>query len=163
MQPKHSMVLVWMISITMVWTSTRHIAGSQQATDYRRVRRKRYHESSLSVLSTCIFEAIKERKLGVTGVLSNSNVHQQWLAQTRHNWLPACPIYDVSSQATNSFLGARSLVDTLSTSLPFDSAMNINSDLVDVDSLQIVNISSHILQSPNINPSSSMDLSNALI
>ena len=39
--------------------------------------------------------------------------------------------------------------------------MNINSDLA--VSQQTVNISSQILQSPNIDPSSSMDLSNELI
>ena len=39
--------------------------------------------------------------------------------------------------------------------------MNINSDLA--DSQQPINISSQILQSPNVYPSSSMDLSNELI
>ena len=105
------------------------------------------------------FEAINGRILGVTRVLSNPNVYQQWLAQTRHNGLPTCPIYDLSSQASNSFLG--SSVDKLSASLPIDSAMNIDSDLA--NSQQTVNISSQILQSPNIDPSSSMDLSNELI
>ena len=86
-------------------------------------------------------------------------MYQQWLAQTRHNWLPACPIYDLSSQASNSILG--SSVDTLSASLPIDSAPNINPDLA--DSQQTVTISSQNLQSPNIDPSSCMDLSNTLI
>ena len=110
---------------------------------------------------TCIFEAINERILGVTlvltHVLSNSNVYQQWLAQTRHNWLPACPVSDLSSQASNSLLG--SSVDTLSASesLQIESAMNINSDLQIPQ--QTVNISSQNLQSPNIDSSSSMDLS----
>ena len=52
-------------------------------------------------------------------------------------------------------------MDTLSASLPIDPAIHINSDLA--DSQQTVNISSQILQSPNIDPTSSMDLSNELI
>ena len=64
---------------------------SQQAIDYRRVRGEKYHENRLRLL-TCIFEAINERILDVTRVLLNSNVCQQWLAQTRHNWLPTGPI-----------------------------------------------------------------------
>ena len=44
--------------------------------------------------------------------------------------------------------------------LPMNSAMKINLDLA--DSQQTVNISSQILQSPNIEPSSSIDLSNEL-
>ena len=54
-------------------------------------------------------------------------------------------------------------MDTLSVSLPIDSAMHVsvNSDLT--DSQQTVNISSQILQSPNIDPSSGMDMSNELI
>ena len=50
---------------------------------------------------------------------------------------------------------------TLSASLPIDSAININSDLT--HSQKTVNISSRIPQSPNIDPSSSMNLSNELI
>ena len=73
--------------------------------------------------------------------------------------VPASPIYDLSSQASNSFSG--SSVITLLASLPIDSSMNINSDLA--DSQQPINISSQILQSPNVYPSSSMDLSNELI
>ena len=52
-------------------------------------------------------------------------------------------------------------MDTLSASLPIDSAMHINSDLA--DSQQTVNISNQFLQSQNMDPSSSMDLSNELI
>ena len=69
------------------------------------------------------------------------------------------PLYDLLSHASNSLL--ESSLDTLSASLPIDSAMNINSDLA--DSQQTVNISSQILQSPNIDPLSSMDLSDELI
>ena len=52
-------------------------------------------------------------------------------------------------------------MDTLSVSLPIDSAINIDSDLT--DSQQTVNIFNQILQSPNIDPSWSMDLSNDVI
>ena len=86
-----------------------HIIDSQQAIDYRRVRGKNYHENRLCLL-TCILEAINEHILGVTCVLWNSNLYYQWLAQTRQNWLLACPIYDLSSQldsqASTSFLGS---------------------------------------------------------
>ena len=44
---------------------------------------------------------------------------------------------------------------------PINSAINIDSDLA--DSQQNVNISSQILQSPKMVPSSSLDLSNELI
>ena len=67
---------------------------SQQPIDYWRVREGKYHENHLHLL-TCIFEAINKSILGVTRVLLNSIVYQQWLAQTRHNWLPDCPIYDL--------------------------------------------------------------------
>ena len=43
-------------------------------------------------------------------------------------------------------------MDTLSASLPIDTAMNLSLDIA--DSQQTVNISSQILQSPNFDPSS---------
>ena len=55
--------------------------------------------------------------LCVTRDLSNWNMYQRWLAYTRHNWLPACPIYNLSAQASNSFDAWGS-----SPSLPIDSA-----------------------------------------
>ena len=133
---------------------------SQQATDYRRVRGKKYHENRLRLL-THIFEATTERIIGVTSLLSNSNVYQQWLVQTRHNWLPTCPMYDLSSQASRSFLG--SSLDTLSASLPIEIERNPNPDCT--DSQRTAHLSSQNLQSPSfqVGFSSSLHSSHELL
>jgi hypothetical protein len=133
---------------------------SKQNIDYRRVLGKKYHENRLRLL-TCIFEAITERSIGVTNVLSNSKVYQQWLAETRHNWLPTCPTYDLSSQTTDSFLG--SSVDTLSDSSPMYSENNIISEFE--NSQQTDCLPSRISQSPSTSVAlpSNLDSPSALI
>ena len=132
----------------------------KQTIDYRRIRGKKYHENRLRLL-TCIFEAITERIIGITSVLSNSKVYQQWLAEIRHNWLPMCPNYDLSSQTTDSFLG--SSVDTLSDSSPMYSENNFISEFE--NSQQTVCLPSQIPQSSSSSVAlpSILELPSALI
>lgn len=79
-------------------TNARSISISE---DYRRQRGRKYHENRLRML-TCIYEAVTERIFGTTFGLSNSAHYRQWLRQTRHNWQPTIPVFDLSSQSTES-------------------------------------------------------------
>jgi hypothetical protein len=69
--------------------------------DYRRQRGRKFHENRLRML-THIYEAVTERIFGTTFALSNSQQYRQWLRQTRHNWQPMIPEYDLSTQSTES-------------------------------------------------------------
>ena len=137
-----------------------HSITSQQAIDYRRVRGKKYHENRLRLL-THIFEAITERIIGVTSILSNSNVYKQWLDQIRHNWLPTYPLFDLSSQTSHSFLG--SSLDTMSASLSIESERNLIPDCT--DSQRTAHLLSQNVQSSSlqIGLSSSLHSSHELI
>ena len=138
MQPKHSIVLVWMISTTIVRTGASLINSKLSLLASKT---KQYHEK---LIENCYINSHVFLKPSTNVSLALpvfcrtqcvSYVHGQWLAETRHDWLPAWPIYDLSSWASNSFWG--SSVHTMSASLPSDSAKNINLDLAGSSKLSI--------------------------
>jgi hypothetical protein len=71
--------------------------STQQENDYRRFRGLKYHENRLRLL-TCVFEGVTTRIIGQTFNLTCSPDYHRWLENTRQNWLPLLPTFDLLSQ-----------------------------------------------------------------
>lgn len=75
---------------------------------------------------THIYEAVTERIFGTTFALSNSEQYRQWLRQTRHNWQPMIPEYDLPTQSTES--APSSQAETLSMEVDSPRASLVSQD-----------------------------------